>query len=75
MSTESGPKLLPEGLFRRIVCVTGIILASPFFVWLALGLLPGVPSMTDVFTVPGIRWPASVTVLGLLMAAIGYWEP
>ena len=75
MSIETDPELLPARGFRRILGVTGIILATPFFVWLLVGWLPGVPSMTDVFTVPGIRWPASVTVLGLLMAAIGYWEP
>ncbi|MBT8131406.1 MAG: hypothetical protein KJO35_03995 [Gammaproteobacteria bacterium] len=59
---------------RRAAGYVGVVLAAPFFIWLVVGLLPFVPSMVDVFGIPGLRWPASVTVLGLLIAAIGFWE-
>jgi hypothetical protein len=49
--------------------------ALPFFAWLPLGLLESVPSMVDVFGIPGLRVPASIVVGGLLLAAIGFYEP
>ena len=52
----------------------GILLAFPFFVWLPLGALEFVPSMVDVFGVTGLRTPASITVAGLLIAAIAFWD-
>jgi hypothetical protein len=58
----------------RILGIVGVLIAIPFFVWLPLGLLPAVPSMIDVFGVPGLRIPASLTVAGLLIAAIGFWD-
>ena len=50
----------------------GILLAAPFFIWFPLGFLSSLPSMIDVFGVPGLRIPASFTVAGLLLAAIGF---
>ncbi len=58
----------------RTIGYVGILLALPFFVWLPLGFLEAVPSMVDVFGIPGLRVPASLTVAGLLLAAIGFWE-
>lgn len=58
----------------RILGIVGVLIAMPFFVWLPLGLLPAVPSMIDVFGIPGLRIPASLTVAGLLIAAIGFWD-
>lgn len=49
-------------------------MALPFFLWLPLGFLYAVPSMIDVFGVPGLRIPAAITVAGLLIAAIGFWD-
>ncbi len=53
----------------------GAVAALPFFAWLPLGLLDSVPSMVEVFGVPGLRIPASIAVGGLLLAAIGFYEP
>lgn len=58
----------------RILGYIGVLMALPFFLWLPLGLLDAVPSMVDVFGVPGLRIPAGVTVAGLLIAAIGFWD-
>jgi hypothetical protein len=58
----------------RILGFIGVLMALPFFFWLPLGALQNVPSMIDVFGVPGLRIPASITVAGLLIAAIGFWD-
>lgn len=63
-----------RGRLRLALALIGLSLAGVFFAWLVAGVLPGVPSMVDVFGIPGLRWPAAVAVLGLLAAAIGYWE-
>lgn len=59
---------------RRALGVMGAAAALPFFVWLPLGWLEAVPSMVDVFGVAGLRTPAGVTVSGLLLAAIGFYD-
>jgi hypothetical protein len=61
--------------FRRILGVVGIFIALPFFLWVPIGLLKGVPSMIDVFGIVGLRTPAAITIAGLLLAAIGFYEP
>ena len=58
----------------RILGYIGVLMALPFFLWLPLGFLYAVPSMIDVFGVPGLRIPAAITVAGLLIAAIGFWD-
>ncbi len=58
----------------RILGYIGVLMALPFFIWLPLGFLSTVPSMVDVFGVPGLRVPAGFTVAGLLIAAIGFWD-
>lgn len=60
--------------WQRVVGLIGACAAFPFLAWLPLGLLESVPSMVDVFGVPGLRIPASVAVAGLLMAAVGFHE-
>jgi|GEM_PF-866158 len=60
---------------QRILAVAGIVIAAPFFAWLVLGMLESVPSMVDVFGMTGLRIPASITICGLLMSAIGFYEP
>jgi len=52
----------------------GVAMALPFFVWVPLGFLETVPSMVDVFGEAGLRTPASITVGGLLVAALGFHE-
>lgn len=59
---------------QKVIAYSGVTLAAAFFAWLIIGLLPGVPSMIDVFGVPGLRYPAAVGVGGLLLAAIGFWD-
>lgn len=61
--------------WRRVLGVMGALAAAPFFLWFALGSLDAVPSMVDVFGLPGLRIPASITIGGLLLAAIGFYEP
>lgn len=59
---------------RRIAGLFGLAMALPFFVWLPLGWIGWVPSVVDVFGITGLRIPASITVVGLLIAAVGFWE-
>lgn len=59
---------------RCVIAGAGIIMALPFFVWLPLGMLETVPSMVDIYGVSGLRIPASITVAGLLVAAVALWE-
>ena len=59
---------------RRVLASVGILLALPFFLWVPLGWVELVPSMVDVFGVVGLRIPASLTITGLLIAAIAFWE-
>jgi small-conductance mechanosensitive channel len=39
-----------------------------------IGWLEWVPTMVEVFGVAGMRTPASITVAGLLLAAIAFWD-
>ena len=49
-------------------------MALPFFVWVPVAWVGLVPSMVDVFGVIGLRAPASITIGGLLLAAIGFHD-
>jgi hypothetical protein len=64
----------PAPGWRRALGFLGIVAALPFFAWLPIGLLDSVPSMVDVFGIPGLRIPASVAIGGLLIAAIGFHQ-
>ena len=59
-------------LGQRVLGVIGVLMALPFFLWLPLGWLDSVPSMIDVFGTVQLRAPASFTVMGLLLAAVGF---
>lgn len=58
----------------RALGALGLLAAMPFFVWFVLGWIDIVPSMVDTFGVEGLRTPASITVGGLLLAAIGFHD-
>jgi len=60
---------------RLIAGIVGCTMAAFFFFWLLLGLVPGIPDMIEVFGTAGMRTPASITIAGLLLAAIGFFEP
>jgi len=52
----------------------GVLMALPFFIWVPAAWIGLVPSMVDVFGVVGLRVPASITIGGLLLAAIGFHD-
>ena len=58
----------------RAAGVLGVVIAAPFFIWVPLGLLGLTPSMIDVFGLVGLRFPAAITISGLLIAAVGFHE-
>jgi len=66
--------LAKTGWFRASLGLLGIMVATSFFVWLLIGWFGWVPTMLDVFGIAGMRTPASITVAGLLLAAISFWE-
>jgi len=57
-----------------MIGVLGVSVAAAFFIWLLIGWFGWVPTMVDVFGVAGIRTPASITVAGLLLAAIAFYD-
>ncbi len=62
------------GRTRILLGVAGTLTAAFFFFWLLIGWLGWTPTMVDVFGVTGMRTPASITVAGLLLAAICFWD-
>jgi hypothetical protein len=69
----SEPIVIPaSSRWMRVLGWLGVLLAAPFFLWIPLAALTPLPSMIDVFGIVGMRIPASVTVAGLLLAAIGF---
>ena len=57
---------------KKIARILGILMAAPFFVWLLVGFIPGIPSIIDVFGMPGLRLPTGVVIAGLMLAAFGF---
>ena len=49
-------------------------MAAPFFLWAAIGLTGLMPTMVDVFGVPGLRIPTAITIMGLLIAAVAFYD-
>jgi hypothetical protein len=64
---------LLEGI-KKVLRVLGIAMALPFFIWVALGLVPSIPSIVDVFGINGLKHPTSIVIAGLMLAAIGYQD-
>lgn len=60
---------------RRFAGVLGVIISAAFLLWVPAGFIPAVPSLLDVFGLEGLRTPASFAVGGLVLAAIGFFEP
>jgi len=60
---------------RRGAGVIGILVAAALVLWIPAGFVPGIPSPVDVFGVDGLRTPASFAVGGLVLGAIGFFEP
>jgi len=58
----------------RSLGTLGILAAFPFLAWFVLGWIEVVPSMVDTFGAVGLRTPAAITVGGLLLAAIGFYD-
>jgi hypothetical protein len=62
------------GRTRTLLGVLGTLTAAFFCVWLLIGWMGWAPTMVEVFGVAGMRTPASITVAGLLLAAICFWD-
>lgn len=56
----------------RVAGWVGVVVATPFFLWVPLGFTGLIPSMIEVFGIVGLRIPAAVTIAGLLVAAVGF---
>ena len=57
---------------RRILRVLGLGMVVAMLIWALLGLIPGIPSILEVFGVDGLKIPAGIVIAGLLLAAIGF---
>ena len=60
---------------RRALGIFGVAVASAFLLWIPAGFIPGIPSLIDVYGIDGLRTPASFAVGGLMLGAIGFFEP
>lgn len=69
-----GPASLTGNRARRGFGLIGVAAALLMLLWLIVGWTGMVPSMIDIFGIPGLRIPAGIAVGGLLMAAIGFNE-
>jgi hypothetical protein len=72
-SSVTGPSKVNHSAMR-VIGFLGVAIAAPFFLWVPLGLAGLTPSMIDVFGVVGLRFPAAVTISGLLLASIGFHQ-
>jgi len=59
---------------RRVLGALGMSMALPFFLWTPLGMVEGIPSIVEMYGFEGLRIPTSITIGGLLLAAIGFFE-
>ena len=62
----------PSLSLLRLAGWVGVVVATPFFLWVPLGFTGLIPSMIDVFGIVGLRIPAAFTIAGLLLAAVGF---
>ncbi len=82
MTDESKTKIAEEAAIGPLSSATrpvlrvlgwiGVAISVPFFLWVPAALISPLPSMVDVFGIVGLRIPASITIGGLLLAAIGF---
>lgn len=59
-------------IVKKVARVLGLCMAAPFFAWLLVGFIPAVPSIIDVFGMPGLRIPTGIVIAGLMLAAFGF---
>ncbi|WKD49908.1 hypothetical protein [Microbulbifer spongiae] len=59
---------------RYTTGVVGLVIAVPFLLWGIFGAMGVVPSLQAVFGISGLRIPAAITIFGLLIAAVGFWD-
>lgn len=57
---------------KEFSAILGLVIATPMFLWLFVGLIPAVPSIIDVFGIEGLRTPAGIIIAGLVLAAFGF---
>ena len=57
---------------RRVLRLLGLGMVVTMLLWALLGLLPGIPSVIEVFGVTDLKIPAGIVIAGLLLAAIGF---
>ena len=62
----------PRLSLLRVAGWVGVVVATPFFLWVPLGFTGLIPSLIDVFGIVGLRIPAAFTIAGLLLAAVGF---
>jgi hypothetical protein len=72
-STLNEPSWLRK--LRRTAGIVGLVVSTALVLWVPVGLIPAVPGPIDVFGIDGLRTPASFAVGGLMLAAIGFFEP
>lgn len=58
----------------HVVGITGVTISSIMLIWFLAGLTGVIPSMIEIFGVPGLRLPAGIAISGLLAASIGFNE-
>lgn len=68
---KAGRRSKPSTLMR-FVGLSGVAIASLMLIWFLLGVTGMVPSMIEIFGVPGLRFPAGIAISGLLAASIGF---
>lgn len=57
---------------KKLLRLSGMSMAVPFFIWVPLGFIPSIPSIIDVFGIDGLKLPTGIVIGGLMLAAIGY---
>lgn len=71
---ESSRRYSKSSRILRFVGITGVTISSIMMIWFLAGLIGVIPSMIEIFGVPGLRFPAGIAISGLLAASIGFNE-
>ncbi len=61
-------------MIMRFIGIAGVLASSAMFIWFLTGLTGAIPSLVDVFGVPGLRVPAGIAISGLLAASVGFHD-